>query len=121
MSDNTVEVSLAEQSGEGMAEKLKAAGKLAESQKTQRRERQVKGSHLVSKLEELARSAGLRIDDKSGFHKITGSAKKRTIYVAKKGGRVDLSGFTLESEAVKQITVEQAKEKHLGQVRGQLD
>lgn len=104
-----------------MGKKLKAAGKLAEAQQKQRRERQVKGSHLLATLQEKATTAGLKIEDKSGFLKITGAGKGRTVYVAKKGGRVDLSGFTVSSPAVKQITEEEARDKHLGKVRGQLD
>lgn len=111
-----------------MAEKLKAAGEKAEKQKAVRRERQVRGSHLVKTSEGVdgplvtkPRDAGLEVDEKSGFLKITGATKGRAIYVAKKGGRVDLSGFTVQASAVKQITEEEARDKHLGKVRGQLD
>lgn len=104
-----------------MEQKLKAAGEKAEAQKTQRRERVVKGSHLLAPLTEAAKTAGLTLEDKSGFLKVTGTAKGRTVYIAKKGGRVDLSGFTVEAAAVKQISETEAREKHLGKVRGQLD
>ena len=105
-----------------MVKKLTDAGKKAEEQKAQRRQRVVKGSHLLPQLLQNAQTVdGLVVKDNSGFHKITGSAKGRSIYIAKKGGRVDLSGFTLDSEAVKQISEEEAKDKHLGKVRGQLN
>lgn len=102
-------------------EQLAEAGEKAEKQAKQRRERQVKGSHLLPALTEKAAAAGLTMTDKSGFIKVTGSAKKRAVYVARKGGRVDLSGFTVEAAAVKQISEAEAREKHLGGVRAQLD
>jgi hypothetical protein len=106
---------------EDMGQKLKKAGKKAEAQKAARRERTVKGSHLLPQLLATDRISGLTTEDKSGFTKIVGKQKGRAIYVAKKGGRVDLSGFTVESPAVAQITEEEARQKHLGKVRGQLD
>jgi hypothetical protein len=104
-----------------MAEKLAAAGEKAEAQKNTRRERVVKGSHLLPALTEQAKAAGLTIEDKSGFLKVNGGVKGKNVYIAKKGGRVDLSGFTVEAAAVKQISEQDAREKHLGKVRGQLD
>ncbi|HEU5118720.1 MAG TPA: hypothetical protein VFT74_19150 [Isosphaeraceae bacterium] len=113
MSENT--------NDKNMAETLAQAGKLAEEQKTQRRERTVKGSHLLAQMTEAVAAAGLKAEDKSGFTKVTGKAKGLAVYVAKKGGRVDLSGFTVQSAAIKQITEQEARDKHLGKVRGQVD
>lgn len=104
-----------------MGKKLKGAGKKAEAQKAARRERTVKGSHLLPQLLSSERTGGLTVEDKSGFTKITGKAKGRAVYVAKKGGRVDLSGFSVEAPAVTQISEEDARAKHLGKVRGMLD
>lgn len=104
-----------------MAQKLQAAGEKAEAQKAARRERVVKGSHLLPKLLEQATSAGLSTVEMSGFTKITGANKKLRVLVAKKGGRVDLSGFTVEAAAIRQITEQEARQKHLGKVRGQID
>lgn len=106
---------------ETMKEKLQAAGKKAEKDSAQRRATAVKGSHLLPALREAAEKASLKIEEKSGFLKITGAAKGRTVYVARKGGRVDLSGFTVDQPAVRQVSEDEAKEKHLGKVRGQLD
>jgi hypothetical protein len=108
--------------GEDMGKTLVAAGKKAEQIKAARRERVVKGSHLLNTLQERAAAAGLKIEEKSGFLKITLEGNKgRAIYVAKKGGRCDFSGFTVDAPAVTQITEEDARQKHLGKVRGQLD
>jgi len=104
-----------------MAEKLAAAGEKAEAQKAARRERVVKGSHLLPKLKELATAAGLETKENSGFLKVNGGVKGKNVLIAKKGGRVDLSGFTVEAEAVKQLSETEAREKHLGKVRGQID
>jgi hypothetical protein len=104
-----------------MAEKLAAAGEKAEAQKAARRERVVKGSHLLPKLKELATAAGLETKENSGFLKINGGVKGKNVLIAKKGGRVDLSGFTVEAAAVKQLSETEAREKHLGKVRGQID
>lgn len=106
------------------AAKLIAAGKKAEVQKKERQERVVKGSHLTSKLLDMANAlvpSGVKLEDKSGFTKVTGATKGRSVYVAKKGGRVDISGFAIEADAVKQISEKEARDKHLGKVRGQLD
>ncbi len=102
-----------------MAQRLTAAGQKAEDATEARRERTVKGSHLTDQL--LALATGKTVEDKSGFHKITGKSKGRAVYLAKKGGRVDASGFTITNDAVTQISEEVAKDKHLGRVRGQID
>ncbi len=102
-----------------MAQRLANAGQKAEAATEARRERTVKGSHLTEKM--LGLATGKTVEDKSGFHKITGKGKGRSVYLAKKGGRVDASGFTVTNVAVVQISEEVAKDKHLGRVRGQID
>ena len=107
--------------GTEMAAKLEAAGKLAETAQVQRREKTIKGAHLLQALVDGAKAAGLKMEEKSGFIKITGANKGHTVYVAKKGGRVDLSGFSVPSPAVTSISEEDARQKHLGKVRGMLN
>lgn len=104
-----------------MAEKLVAAGEKVAAEKAERRQREVKGAHLLPKLMQLATEAGLQVEEMSGFTKLTGPDKSKRVLLAKKGGRVDLSGFSLELSAVKQISETEAREKHMGKVRGQLD
>lgn len=101
------------------AKKLVAAGKKVEKQKKERRANSVKGSHLVDEM--LFATQGYTLDKKSTFYKITGTQKGKAVYLLIKGGRVDLSGFTLEDNSVIQITEEEAKKRHLGRVRGQID
>ena len=110
-----------EQIPEMTTQTLVDAGVKAEKQKAEKRERTVKGVHLQEPMLARVKSAGLTAEEKSGFFKVEGIAKGKRVYIAKKGGRVDLSGFTLASSSVKQITDAEAKEKHLGKVRGQLD
>ena len=104
-----------------MRDKLGDAGKMAEDARDQRRRRAVKGSHLLDTLVSKARDAGCTVKDNSGFYKFTGDEKGKAIYVAKKGGRVDLSGFTVERDGIRQITEDAARDTHLGKVRGQID
>lgn len=104
-----------------LEKKLAQAAEKAETQKAERRARTVKGAHLLPQINELVAQSGLATKDKTGFTQIQGASKGRKVYVAKKGGRVDLSGFTVESSAVTQITEADAKQKHLGKVRGQIN
>jgi hypothetical protein len=105
-----------------LKEKLAQANKKAEEQKTERRERTVKGAHLTPKFVELAKDAGCDIRENTGFHVITGKAgKSLRIYVAKRGGIIDLLGFTVQDEAIRQISREEAKAKHMGRVFGRVD
>lgn len=103
-----------------LAKKLKAAGKKVEKAKTERQARAVKGGHLNATFTEIATELGFEQEEKSGFIKVTAPGRTAKLYVAKKGGRVDLS-FGLERVGIKQITEEEAKQRHLGKVRGQLD
>jgi hypothetical protein len=109
-------------SREAQLERLRAAGKKVETERAERKTKTVKGGHLKDAFLEKAKlTDGLNVEEKSGFYKITGPTKGRTVYLATKGGRVDLSGFSVDHPAVVQISAEEAKEKHIGKVRGQLD
>jgi hypothetical protein len=107
-----------------MANRLAQAGAQAEGEKKERRERTVKGSHLLdpmmAKIKDFKRST-LVVEEKTGFFKITGPVKGRALYIARKGGRVDLNGFTVTHDAISQISDEEAKDRHLGKVKAQVD
>lgn len=118
---DTNETTSTETTTTDQAATLKAAGEKAEAAKNARRERVVKGSHLLPKLKELATAAGLETKENSGFLKVNGGVKGKNVLIAKKGGRVDLSGFTVEAAAVTQLSEQEARDKHLGKVRAQLD
>lgn len=105
-----------------LQKKLEEANKKAETQKAERRARSIKGSHLTEQFVELASKAGCDIRQNTGFHVIVGKAgKSLRIYVAKRGGIVDLLGFSVEDPAVIQISREDAKKKHMGRVFGRMD
>ena len=102
--------------------KLAAANTKAETQKTERRARAVKGAHLTEKFVSLAKDAGCTVRENTGFYVIVGPAgKSLRIYVAIRGGIVDLLGFSVQDKAVLQISKEVAKAKHMGRVQGRLD
>lgn len=104
-----------------MASKLKAAGEKAKAERQERRERTVKGSHLLEPMREYVTAEGCSILEQTAALKVSGGVKKKLVYIAKKGGVVSISGFTLQHPAVKQITEADARARHLGLVRGQLD
>lgn len=104
-----------------LGEKLDAANKKAEDQKAAARAKVVKGAHLLNALLDEKTLDGLTVEENKSFKKITGIAKGKAVYVAKKGGRVDLSGFTLDSPAVTKLTEEEARDKNIGRVRGQFN
>lgn len=106
---------------ESFGTKLKAAGKMAETQQKQRREKAVKGAHLLGELHNRVNARKLNVVEQSGFFKVSGTngeTKHRLIYIAKKGGRVSISNFVLDDPAIIQVSEEEAKVKHLGKVRG---
>lgn len=100
------------------AERLEQSGKKVITQRKQRRAKMVRGSHLIDDM--LLEAGRYDVKRTSAFYKITGSAKKRAVYLAVKGGRVDLSGFCIDHPAIDSISEELAKQKHLGRVRGQI-
>lgn len=103
-------------------QKLQEATVKVAEQKKERRARTVKGSHLTETFLELARDAKCNLRANNSFHVITGAAgKSLRIYVAIRGGIVDLLGFSVNDPAVTQISAEVAKEKHMGRVQGRLD
>lgn len=107
---------------EKMKEKLEKASKEAKEETKARRERSVQGSHLLQPQKDEIARRGLVAEEKTSILKVTVAGKKsRAVNVALKGGRVDWSGYTVEHEAIIPISEEEAKEKHLGRVRGMLD
>lgn len=86
-----------------------------------RRNKRVGGSHLVERMLLVAQGKQVVIGENSGYHKFSGGTAKRVLYLAKVGGRVDLSGYDVDHPAVVKIFEEEAKAKHRGNVRGTFD
>lgn len=111
-----------------MAERLREAEVVAtapvDPEEAQRRSRKrgLRDPDLVrDMLDAAGRSVHVRsIDDGSSNHKVVGRDASRRMYVFKSQLRVDLSGFTLDHPGVRQISDQEARDMHLGKVRGQV-
>lgn len=104
-----------------LKQKLEQANKKAETARKERRARVVKGSHLTEQLVQLGRDAGLNVRENTGFYVLSGKAGKNVrIAIAKRGGVVDFLSFTVSSPAVRQVSREEAQQKHLGRVQGRI-
>lgn len=105
-----------------LKQKLEKANAKAETQKAERRARSVKGSHLTEQFVKMAQDAGCTVRENTGFHVIVGAAgKSLRIYVARRGGIVDFLGFSVQDPAVRQVSKEEAKAKHMGRVEGRMN
>ena len=60
------------------------------------------------------------MDAGSSNHKVTGWDGSKRLYVFKNQLRVDLSGFSFDHPGVRRISEDEARDMHLGKVRGQL-
>ncbi len=113
-----------------MAERLAAAssgvqaaqdtGELGE-RKTARR-RGLRDPKLVEEFMALAAtSANVRcIDDGPMNSKVTGVDPSKRLYVFKTQLRVDVSGFSFDHPGLRRISDDEARDMHLGRVRGQI-
>lgn len=126
--NNTVEGKQVELNTTELEIKLKESVEKVARQKANRVPRPIKGEHLLPQLKELAAAAGVTSKELTSYFQLTATLpegtkakEKKAVYLAKRGGRVDLSGFTVECAGVKQISEQEAKDKHLGKVRGTLD
>jgi hypothetical protein len=104
-----------------MSRRVGVADDQAKQMMVEIREQKVTGSKLVDRLLDVASTKRLIVEDKAGFHKIRGNKKGVCVYLLKKGGRADLSGFCVEHPAVVPMSAEEARERHLGRVRGQVN
>jgi len=66
----------------------------------------------------MCRKAGLKVEAKTSWTKATGEKKGVAVYVAKRGPQVHLSGFSIKSPHVEQVSEAEAKRRHIGKVRG---
>lgn len=60
------------------------------------------------------------IEDGSSNHKVTGRDQSRRLYVFKTQLRVDVSGFSFDHPGLRRISDDEARDMHLGKVRGQV-
>lgn len=85
------------------------------------RKRGQRDPELVKDLHTLALASNnvKSIDEGGSNYKISGTGGKR-IYLFKNQLRADLSGFTVDHPGVRKISDDEARDMHLGKVRGQL-
>lgn len=110
-----------------MAERLKEAaesarqGAAAPSPDRQRKRGQ-KDPKLVEEMTAAAKASPnvSAVEEGATNLKITGLDRSKRIYLFKNQLRVDLSGFTVDHPGVRKISDEEARDMHLGKVRGQL-
>ena len=89
--------------------------------KKQRR-RGLRDAKLVEEMLALAKASPYvrSIDDGASNHKVTGLDASRRLYVFRSQLRVDVSGFSFSHPGLRSISDEEARDMHLGKVRGQL-
>jgi hypothetical protein len=86
------------------------------------RKRGLRDPALVEKMVSLAKaSSNVKAVEEGGTNfKIVGIDPNKRMYLFKSQLRVDLSGFTVDHAGVRKISDEEARDMHLGKVRGQL-
>lgn len=109
-----------------MAERLKEAASVVVHNTENRsvmpqKKRTTKDPYLTAEMLEMAQKSNnvIEISDSGPSHKIVGKAAGKRLYLFKTQLRIDISGFSIDHPAVRKITAEQAKEMHVGKVRGQ--
>lgn len=60
------------------------------------------------------------VEDGSSNHKVTGRDPGKRLYVFKTQLRVDVSGFSFDHPGLRKISDDEARDMHLGKVRGQI-
>ncbi len=113
------EVAMAERLGE-VAQGLQQGPSSLPQQRPRKR-----GQKDPKLLEDMLSLAGRHpkvraVEDGASNHKVVGKDPNRRIYLFKNQLRADLSGFTLDHPGVKRISDDEARDMHLGRVRGQL-
>jgi len=98
------------------------APKYPEQAMARAKKRGLKDPKLIERMLKAAADHGRvrAIEEGSTNHKVVGADGNRRIYVFKNQLRVDISGVTVDHPSIRKISEEEAKDMHLGKVRGQL-
>lgn len=105
-----------------LAEASEAAQRGATSPAVDRpRKRGQRDSKLVEEMLALAKGSNAvnAVEEGGSNYKITGLDKSKRIYLFKTQLRVDLSGYSIVHPGVRVISDDEARDMHLGKVRGQ--
>lgn len=86
------------------------------------RKRGERDPQLIEKMLEAAKdSNNVKAYEETGTNwKVTGIDPSKRLYIFKNQLRVDVSGFTLDHPGVRKISDDEARDMHLGKVRGQV-
>ncbi len=86
------------------------------------RKRGLRDPKLVEQMVALAKASNCvkMVEEGGTNYKIVGVDQSRRIYLFKSQLRVDLSGFSVDHAGVRKISDEEARDMHLGKVRGQV-
>lgn len=103
-----------------LKERLDNAIKKHETRKRKLKSKRIKGFHILEKLPRIAEDLGFSVEEMVVFYKISGKKPNKAIYVSKRGGRVDLAGFILDSPVVIPIPKDEIKRRHLGRIKAKL-
>ena len=101
-----------------LGEALKRAGKQAETERSEKRSRASKGSHLAEAIRAMAAAEGLAVTENKSYVRITGAAKGKAVCVAARGNAASVLGFDLQHPSVQAVSAEEATRRHLGKCRG---
>lgn len=93
-----------------------------DGQAAKQRKRGMKDPTLIVEMLELAKKSSTvsAIEEGGANHKIVGKNASRRLYLFKNQLRVDISGFSPDHVGIRKISDEEARDMHLGKVRGQL-
>lgn len=86
------------------------------------KKRGLRDPKLVEEMVKLSNaSQNVKSVDEGGANfKVTGVDQSKRLYIFKSQLRVDLSGFCVDHPAVRKISDDEARDMHLGKVRGQM-
>lgn len=90
------------------------------SKKTRRRG--LRDPKLIEEMLSLATASPnvSSVEEGSSNHKVTGRDPSKRLYVFKTQLRVDVSGFSFDHPGLRRISDDEARDMHLGKVRGQV-
>ncbi len=106
-----------------LAEASSAAQRGAASPAPERpRKRGQRDPKLVAEMVAAANASSnvKAVEEGATNYKIVGQDQSKRIYLFKSQLRVDLSGFTIDHAGIRKISDEEARDMHLGKVRGQM-
>lgn len=73
---------------------------------------------LTQKLLDIVAELGLPVEELKTFYKIEGNIQGRKLYLSTSSLTANLAGYSVDHPAIRKISSEEAKEQHLGAVRG---